>query len=105
VSVTADSVEVSINFGKFWKCGFYDWRIIIINKDGKMSTPNLVKPPETSSFPMNLTRRMSSAYEDDDPYDVDTPLAQGRFIVHAKGMREQIFHEVQVDYQDAKVDY
>jgi hypothetical protein len=25
-------------------------------------------------------------------------LAQGRFIVHAKGIRDQIFHEVQVDY-------
>jgi hypothetical protein len=31
-------------------------------------------------------------------------LAQGRFIVHAKGIRDQIFHEVQVDYQNAEVD-
>lgn len=25
-------------------------------------------------------------------------LAQGRFIVHSKGIRDQIFHEVYVDY-------
>lgn len=31
-------------------------------------------------------------------------LAQGRFIVHAKGMRDHIFHEVYVDYQSAEVD-
>ena len=56
VSVTDDSVEVTINFGKFWKCGFYDWRIIVINKEGKMSTPNLMKPPKTTSFPLSLSR-------------------------------------------------
>jgi hypothetical protein len=31
--------------------------------------------------------------------------AQGRFIIHSKGMRDHIFHEVQVDYQNATVDY
>jgi molybdenum cofactor biosynthesis enzyme MoaA len=31
-------------------------------------------------------------------------LAQGRFVVHAKGMRDQVFHEVNVDFQDAQVD-
>jgi starch synthase len=29
--------EISINFGKFWKCGFYDWRIIIVKETGKMA--------------------------------------------------------------------
>lgn len=31
-------------------------------------------------------------------------IAQGRFIVHARGMRDHSFHEVQIDYQDARVD-
>jgi hypothetical protein len=28
--------EISINFGKFWKCGFYDWRLVSITEDGKL---------------------------------------------------------------------
>ena len=31
---------------------------------------------------------------DDDPYDMDQLTAQGRFVVHAKGMRDHTFHEV-----------
>jgi len=30
--------------------------------------------------------------------------AQGRFIVHSKGLKDHIFHEVCVDYQNAEVD-
>ena len=26
------SHEIQINFGKFWKCGFYDWRLVIIDE-------------------------------------------------------------------------
>lgn len=33
-----------------------------------------------------------------DDMEDDNPFAQGRFIVHTKGMRDQCFHEVQVDY-------
>ena len=40
-------------------------------------------------------------YEDD---DTAGSLAQGRFIVHAKGIRDHIFHEVYVDYQNAEID-
>ena len=31
-------------------------------------------------------------------------FAQGRFIVQAKGMKDHMFHEVCVDYQDAEID-
>lgn len=31
-------------------------------------------------------------------------IAQGRFIVHTKGMRDQSMHEVQIDYQGAEID-
>jgi hypothetical protein len=30
------SLEVNLNFGKFWKCGFYDWRLVLINDEGKL---------------------------------------------------------------------
>ena len=38
-------------------------------------------------------------------YDLDSMTAQGRYIVHAKGIRDETFHEVQIDNQDCKVDY
>lgn len=46
------------------------------------------------------TLRMTSSpdYYDQHEDDVTGQLAQGRFIVHARGMRDHIFHEVQIDY-------
>ena len=34
--LSAAFAEISINFGKFWKCGFYDWRLVAISEDGKL---------------------------------------------------------------------
>ena len=28
VKTDESELEISINFGKFWKCGFYDWRFV-----------------------------------------------------------------------------
>ena len=103
MTVTPYDVTVSINFGKFWKCGFYDWRVILINSEGKLSTPLLTQPPSIHSFPISRTR--TTSFDDHEDPDDDNLYAQGRFIIHAKGMRDQCFHEVQVDYQDAQVDY
>ena len=106
VRATVSDVSLSINFGKFWKCGFYDWRIIVVNGEGKLSTPQLTQPASTHTFPI---ARVSSTAQDYDPYgddeQDDEAHAQGRFIVHAKGIRDSCFHEVQVDYQDAEIDH
>ena len=40
-------------------------------------------------------------YEDVDRDQEGSSLAQGRFICHSRGIRDQTFHEVQVDYQNA----
>jgi hypothetical protein len=94
--------EVTINFGKFWKCGFYDWRLIAISDDGKLQPLEIIGKPDPV-FP-----HVGSDF--DDPYDQGDAdedvgsIAQGRFVVHAKGMRDHSFHEVQVDYQDARID-
>lgn len=107
LNVSNHEVSLSINFGKFWKCGFFDWRIIVISGDGKLSNPLLTQPASTHSFPITKSRSMSVDFDnhyEEDECD-DNPHAQGRFIVHAKGIRDSCFHEVQVDYQDAKVDY
>lgn len=106
VSQTNLEVSIAINFGKFWKCGFYDWRIIVINGKGALSSPFLTQPPKTHSFPIARSRTTSiddGNYMDEE--EEDCPQAQGRFIVHAKGIRDQCFHEVQIDYQDARIDY
>lgn len=28
--------RITLNFGKFWKCGFYDWRLVQVGDDGKL---------------------------------------------------------------------
>ena len=69
LKVTDYEVNLSINFGKFWKCGFYDWRVIVINGEGKLSIPLLTQPPSTHSFPISRQSHRASAdghdFEDD----------------------------------------
>lgn len=38
--------EININFGKFWKCGFYDWRLVSISEDGKLQPLEIMGKPE-----------------------------------------------------------
>ena len=38
--------EVQINFGKFWKCGFYDWRLVSISTEGKLAPLEIIGKPE-----------------------------------------------------------
>lgn len=38
--------EISINFGKFWKCGFYDWRLVSISEDGKLQPLEIIGKPD-----------------------------------------------------------
>ena len=38
--------EIQINFGKFWKCGFYDWRIVSISAEGKLAPLEIIGKPE-----------------------------------------------------------
>lgn len=95
----ADEVEISINFGKFWKCGFYDWRLVLLGDDGRANPLNMTKPPDYQSFSLSSQQKMRSDY--DDGSDQEPLSAQGRFVVHGRGMRDHIFHEVSIDYQDA----
>ena len=56
-------LELSINFGKFWKCGFYDWRIVCVNEHGKFTPLNLIGKPSPSIPLFNM------AMASEDPYD------------------------------------
>jgi len=85
-----DNIEakISLNFGKFWKCGFYDWRIVAITPEGKLQPLEIIGKPQ----PVFPTR------SDDDYYEEDEQnigcIAQGRFVVHSRGIRDHAFHEV-----------
>jgi hypothetical protein len=92
--------EISINFGKFWKCGFFDWRLVIVKDNGRLQPLEMIAKPEVIFNTINKQVNAPDYYDED---DVMGQLAQGRFIVHAKGMRDHIFHEVYVDYQNAEI--
>jgi len=53
ISSSKEETEIEINFGKFWKCGFYDWRLMQMTESGKLVTVLLSKPPVLSTFPMS----------------------------------------------------
>ena len=95
-------LEISINFGKFWKCGFYDWRLVSISEDGKLQPLEIIGKPEPV-FPSVNSSVYDDFYEQSIEEEVGS-IAQGRFIVHARGMRDHSFHEVQIDYQNAMID-
>jgi len=85
--------EININFGKFWKCGFYDWRLVSISEDGKLQPLEIMGKPEPV-FPKVHHNQMDEYYQENEEEDEVGCIAQGRFIVHARGMRDQCFHEV-----------
>jgi len=58
---------------------------------GKLETVKLTKPPVIHSFPTSANKY--SQYDDDDQYDADS-IAQGRYIIQARGLRDETFHEV-----------
>lgn len=96
------TATISINFGKFWKCGFFDWRLYEISDNGKFLPCEIFGKPEPV-FP--VSHGGDDYYEDYQDTNQDSvSLAQGRFIAHARGIRDHTFHEVQVDYQNAQFD-
>jgi len=99
------SCTISINFGKFWKCGFFDWRIIEVNEQGKFVPCQIVGQPDpVFPFQEDMNNDFYDGLEADENQQNVGSLAQGRFIAHARGMRDHTFHEVQVDYVNAEID-
>lgn len=102
VQTNSQETEITINFGKFWKCGFYDWRVMQCT-EGRIQTVMLTKPPVLHSFPLSKATsssvKIDSEFYDEpfDDLDPDQLVAQGRYIVQPKGIRDETFHEVQID--------
>jgi hypothetical protein len=83
VRSSEDETEIELNFGKFWKCGFYDWRLMEMPENGKLNTVLLTKPPVIHSFPTSANQHDFAQYGDEDMYDIDSMIAQGRYIIQA----------------------
>ncbi len=86
--------EISINFGKFWKCGFYDWRIVLVQENGRLKPLEMLSKNDNHILAQIRDSLNASAPEGSPDYysealDDDLgSLAQGRYIVHAKGIRD-----------------
>jgi hypothetical protein len=39
------STTININFGKFWKCGFFDWRLVEISDQGRFIPCEVIGKP------------------------------------------------------------
>jgi hypothetical protein len=48
VSSKGIETEIFINFGKFWKCGFYDWRLVLVRDTGRLQPLEIIGKPEPS---------------------------------------------------------
>lgn len=86
-------VVISIDFGTFKKCGFYDWKLVKIQKNGKIKglykVYNLDELRSTQSFSnLNFENKTYKC----------KPI-HGRFIVHPDCTRKLQIHEVFPDLQ------
>jgi starch synthase len=81
-AVNSKKGEYSVKFKlkEFWRCGFFDWKLLEIDNEGKVI----------------MLRKLDA--------DGNETFAQGRFIVHPEGVNEQQIHEVVVDYKDQDAD-
>ena len=69
--------QISLSFGTFWKCGFYDWRLVSLDSDGKMVPLEVIGDAAKDQYD-----------QEQEYYDEIGCLAQGRFILHPKGFRD-----------------
>ena len=78
---TPKGTLLKVELGTFLKCGFYDWRFVLM-KEG-------LEPVHSG-----MMMHSSSALK----------VLQGRFIVHPENIRDLQIHEIFIDFQDAEYD-
>ncbi|MDR3736752.1 MAG: alpha-amylase family protein, partial [Acidobacteriaceae bacterium] len=82
--INKDEYVVDMKFKKFWRCGFYDWKVVSIGEGGK-------------------TEMLKLAVRDPNP-NSNRIFAQGRFIVQPRDTADQQIHELMVDYKESDTD-
>lgn len=85
--------KVTLSCAKFHRCGFYDWRLVLLKADG---TLDLVTP-HGEAEPINPNDSLNDLFACPD-------YAQGRFIVHPHIARDIQAHEIFVDAELSLVD-
>jgi len=99
---------VSLDLGKFKKCGYYDWKLVRMEKSGKIKGLYKVSNMDDLKSSANLTQSTAS-FSDENQKDIRAAIeksrpVQGRFIVHPEFGRSLQIHEVFVDFQEAMTD-
>lgn len=84
---------LKVELDVFTRCGFFDWRFVVIN-GGNVHPFMASKPADRGS-----------SYSSDLAGELRTFPIQGRFIVHPGDVRDLQMHELFVDFQDAEFDY
>jgi len=79
---TSKGTVLKAELGTFLKCGFYDWRFVVMREGG-------LEPVHTG-----MAVHSGSALK----------VLQGRFIVHPENLRDLQIHEIFIDFQDAEFD-
>lgn len=97
---------VSLDLGKFKKCGYYDWKLVRMEKSGKIK--GLYKISNIDDFKSSANLGSNSSFSEDIQksraiIEKSKPI-QGRFIVHPEFSRSLQIHEVFVDFQEAMPD-
>lgn len=116
------------NFGKFHRCGFYDWRIVQFDSENgswdvvESSILDLKRHFETSYSFLDIDDNNSNPFRSKNLWPELGRLAdatntqnnpdnmcrtlplQGRFIVHPKELRNIQLHEIMVDQFGARMD-
>lgn len=99
---------VSMDLGKFKKCGYYDWKLVRMEKSGKIKGLYKVSNMEDLKSSANLSLSHSSFNDSSEKsnkanIEKSRPV-QGRFIIHPEYARSLQIHEVFVDFQEAVPD-
>lgn len=99
-------MSVSMELGRFKKCGYYDWKLVRMEKSGKIK--GLYKVSNMEDLKSNANFQSSGSFSEDISKDLKgiekSKPVQGRFIVHPECARALQIHEVYVDFQEAVPD-
>ena len=90
-------VLVSFEMGDFTKCGFHDWKLVRLQKSGKVKGIYKIYNMDDLKTQMSLTNLLNVSSQKSKPI-------QGRFIVQPKDVRKLQIHEVFVDFQEIDKD-
>ncbi|KAM9964867.1 hypothetical protein ACTFIW_004659 [Dictyostelium discoideum] len=99
-----DGCKLYIDLPSFYRAGYYDWRVVELQSNGKFVSFDFetfkLKSSKDENYSASSSSSSSSINDNQPMVSDENEKIQGRFIVHPK-LREEIMHEVWVDLQDS----